>query len=112
MHPTRDARVILRHCDDYDPQVIRAIIREGLEELGLRPKGRTLLKPNLVCAGELFEHAHTRPEFAEGVLLALKDRDQGEMTELAVGERCAITIPTRFVYKESGFDAVIERTGV
>jgi uncharacterized protein (DUF362 family) len=109
--PAGDARVILRHCDSYDPQRIRAIVREGLEELGLRPRGRTLLKPNLVCAGEMFTHAHTRPEVAEGVLLALRDRDEGAMTELAVGERCAITIPTRFVFKESGFDPVIERVG-
>ena len=65
-----------------DPEKIRRIIREGLEELGLKPHGRTLVKPNLVCAGELFEHAHTRPEFAEGVLLALRDRDDGAMTEL------------------------------
>jgi uncharacterized protein (DUF362 family) len=111
MHPTNDARVILRHCDSYDAWKIRTIIREGLEELGLRPHGRTLVKPNLVCAGELFEHAHTRPEFAEGVLFALRDRAEGAMTELAVGERCAITIPTRFVFKESGFDPVIERAG-
>jgi uncharacterized protein (DUF362 family) len=111
MHPTQDARVILRHCDSYEPERIRAIVREGLEELGLRPRGRTLLKPNLVCAGEMFEHAHTRSEFAEGVLLALRDRDEGAMTELAVGERCAITIPTRFVFAQAGFDPVIERTG-
>jgi uncharacterized protein (DUF362 family) len=110
MHPTRDARVILRHCDSYDPQRIRTIVREGMEELGLRPRGRTLLKPNLVAAGELFEHAHTRPEVGEGVLLALRDRDEGAMTELAVGERCAITIPSRFAFLESGFDPVIERT--
>src|SRR5579883_621620 len=111
MHPTRDAKVIVRHCDVYDAQRIRTIVREGLEELDLRPHGRTLVKPNLVAAGELFEHAHTRPEFGEGVLLALKDRDEGKMSELAVGERCAITIPTRMVFAESGFDAVIKRTG-
>jgi uncharacterized protein (DUF362 family) len=111
MHPTHDARVILRHCPAYDPAKIRAIVREGLEELGLRPRGRTLVKPNLVCAGEMFEHAHTRAEFAEGVLLALRDRDEGEMTELAVGERCAITIPTRFVFEQSGFDEVMGRIG-
>ncbi|HEX7603228.1 MAG TPA: DUF362 domain-containing protein [Polyangiaceae bacterium] len=110
MHPARDAKVILRHCDSYDPQRIRTIVREAMEELELRPHGRTLVKPNLVCAGELFEHAHTRPEFAEGVLLALRDRDQGAMTELAVGERCAITIPTRFAYEEAGFNPVIART--
>ena len=110
MHPTRDAKVILRHCDSYDPERIRIIVREGMEELGLRPHGRTLVKPNLVCAGELFEHAHTRPEFAEGVLLALRDRDDGAMTELAVGERCAVTIPTRYAFQEAGFNPVLERT--
>ena len=111
MHPTRDAKVILRHCEAYDAQTIRKIIREGMEELNLRPHGRTLVKPNLVAAGELFEHAHTRPEFGEGVLLALQDRNEGKMTELAVGERCAITIPSRLAFKQSGFDDVIKRVG-
>src|SRR5687768_17918536 len=76
----RKPKVIIRHCDAYDPERIRAIVREGLEELDLRPRGRTLVKPNIVCAGEHFEHAHTRPEFVEGVLLALRDRDEGKMT--------------------------------
>src|ERR1700729_849657 len=110
MKPAIAPRVILRHCDEYDPHRIRTIVREGLEELHLRPHGRTLVKPNLVCAGEMFAHAHTRPEFAEGVLLALRDRDDGGMTELAVGERCAITIPTRFVFGQAGLDPVLART--
>jgi uncharacterized protein (DUF362 family) len=109
MHPTQDARVILRHCESYDVQAIRKIVREGLIELGLRPFGRTLVKPNLVAAGELFEHAHTRPEFVEGVLAAIRDRDDGKMSELAVGERCAITIPTRFAFEQAGMLPVLER---
>jgi uncharacterized protein (DUF362 family) len=104
-------KVILRHCDAYDVERIRKIVREGLEELGLKPSGRTLVKPNLVASGPLFEHAHTRPEFGEGVLLALRDRDGG-MTELAVGERCGITIPTRMAFEGSGFDGVVKRLGV
>lgn len=102
-------RVIIRHCDEYDPQRIREIVRQGLEELGLRPFGRTLVKPNLVAAGDYFPHAHTRPEFAEGVLRALLDRAEGTMTELAVGERCGITLPTRIAFAESGFDAMLAR---
>jgi hypothetical protein len=66
-------RVIIRHRDAYEPQRIRVLVREALEELGLRPHGRTLLKPNIVMAGEGFEHAFTRPEFVEGVLLGLQD---------------------------------------
>src|SRR5688572_28115913 len=103
MHPTQTPRVILRHCDAYDPERIRRIIREGLEELDLRPFGRTLLKPNIVASGPLFENAHTRPEFVEGVLRALQDRGTSRMSELAVGERCGITIPTRAAFEGANF---------
>jgi uncharacterized protein (DUF362 family) len=109
MKPVARPRVILRHCDAYDAERIRAIVGEGLATLGLEPRGRTLVKPNLVAAGEYFPHAYTRPEFAEGVLRALKDRDRGAVTELAIGERCGITIPTRMVFRESGYDAMLER---
>jgi uncharacterized protein (DUF362 family) len=103
-------KVILRRCDRYDVERIRSIVREGLDELGLRPKGRTLLKPNVVASGQLFPHAYTRPEFVEGVLLALKDRDDG-MSELAVGERCGITVPTRAAFDGAGYYPMIERVG-
>src|SRR5947207_3423926 len=109
MHPTQTPRVIIRHCDSYDPERIRIIAREGLEELGLRPYGRTLLKPNIVAAGPLFEHAHTRPEFVEGVLMALKDRQDGRMTELAVGERCGITVPTRAAFEGANYNPMLKR---
>lgn len=110
MRPSASPQVILRHAPGYDVQLIREIVREGMAVLGLRPRGRTLVKPNLVAAGPLFEHAHTRAEFVEGVLLALRDRDDGALTELGVGERCGITIPSRFVFREAGIDPVIERT--
>ncbi|HSL94467.1 MAG TPA: DUF362 domain-containing protein [Thermoleophilia bacterium] len=104
--------VILRACPSYDVSRVRTIVREGLEELGLHPTGRTLVKPNLVASGQLFTHAHTRAEFFEGVLQALRDRDDGGVTELAVGERSGVTIPTRFSYAGAGYDRVIRRTGV
>lgn len=110
MHPTKDAKVILRHCDSYDPEKIRAIVREGIRTLGLSPKGKTLLKPNVVASGPLFEHAHTRKELVEGVLMALRDCDAG-ITELAVGERCGITVPTRFAFEEAGYMPMLERQG-
>jgi uncharacterized protein (DUF362 family) len=109
MKPPTEPKVILRHCADYDVQKIRAIVKEGMGELGLVPHGRTLLKPNLVAAGPLFPHAHTRPEVAEAVLLALEDVGKGKMSELAVGERCGITIPTRLAFKGSGFDDMLAR---
>jgi len=109
MHIPARPKVILRHCADYDPERIRTIVREGLTELGLRPHGRTLVKPNLVAAGPLFPHAYTRAEFAEGVVRALKDRAEGTLTELAIGERCGITVPTRTTFDLSGYDALLKR---
>lgn len=105
----REPTVIIRACDSYDVHRIRKIVREGMEELDLRPSGRTLVKPNIVASGPLFPHAYTRPEFMEGVLLAVKDRDDGDMTEIAVGERCGITIPTRTAYNQAGYNDMFRR---
>ncbi len=112
MKPTATApKVILRNCPEYDAQNIRRLVREGMDELGLKPFGRTLVKPNVVSSGPLFEHAHTRPEVVEGVLMAIKDRSE-KLEELAVGERCGITIPTRYAFTGAGFDPMLERQGV
>jgi uncharacterized protein (DUF362 family) len=69
------------------------------------------VKPNLVAAGEQFPHAFTRPEVGEGVLRALRDVGGPAIQELAVGERCGITIPTRRSFKDSGWDAMLARVG-
>lgn len=103
--------VIIRHCPDYDVDRIQTIAREGLEALDLRPHGRTLLKPNVVASGELFPHAYTRAEFVEGVLRALKERATPDLEELAVGERCGITIPTRYAYKGAEYYEMVKRVG-
>src|SRR5437762_8392941 len=112
MKPSTSPRVIIRHCPEYDVERIRQIVREGLNELGLKPEGLTLVKPNLVAAGKLFPHAHTRAEFGEGVLRALREVGGEAITELAVGERCGITIPTRSAFEQSGFEEMVRRLGV
>ncbi len=62
-------KVLIRRCDDYDPEKIYGIVKEGMEELGVRPTGRILLKPNVVIAhSEVFPHAFTRKEFLDGVM--------------------------------------------
>lgn len=104
-----EPKVILRSCRTYDVETIRRIVREGIEELGLHPAGRTLVKPNLVAAGDMFPHAYTRPEVGEGVLRALQDTGGDAMTELAVGERCGITVPTRYAFRDSGWDAMLKK---
>ena len=110
-------KVILRSCADYDVEMIRRIVGDGLREFGLRPSGRTLVKPNLVTANPLFQHAYTRPEFTEGVLLALRDRDAEvpggpKMTELALGERSGLMTPTRYALDRAGYNPMLKRLGV
>ncbi|RLB65077.1 MAG: hypothetical protein DRI90_02975 [Deltaproteobacteria bacterium] len=108
-----EPKVILRHCDEYDPDRIRAIVREGLDELGLRPTGRVLVKPNLVIAlPGIFDHAFTRPELLDGLLGALKDRADEGIEEIAVGERCGITMPTRLAYEGAGYPGVVAKHNV
>ncbi len=111
MKTTAQPKVIIRRCESYDVDKIRAIIREGLDELGLKPRGRTLVKPNCVASGPMFKDAFTRPEFLEGVLGGLRDRDGG-ITELAVGERCGITIPTRTSFDGAGYYPMFKRAAV
>lgn len=103
--------VILRDCPDYDVARIQGLVRQGLETLDLRPHGRTLVKPNVVASGPHFPHAYTRPEFMEGVLMALKERAQPDIIEIAVGERCGITMPTRFAYKNADYYEMVRRVG-
>lgn len=104
--------MIIRDCREYDSERIRSIVRDGLERLDLRPKGNTLIKPNVVAAGPRFPHAFTRPEFIEGVVHALRDRDEGAMRKLAVGERSGITMPTRYVFERGEYNKMARRAKV
>ncbi len=102
-------KVLIRRCEQYDPQRIGGIIREGMEELDVRPAGRILLKPNVVIAHpEVFPHAFTRKEFLEGALIATRSRAEN-FREIAVGERSGITLPTRFTFKNAGYPEVLKR---
>jgi len=105
-------RVLLLRCDEYDPARIAQVIGAGMDELGVRPRGRTMVKPNCVIAHpEFFPHAFTRAEFLEGLLAALQSRGEA-MTDLSVGERCGITIPTRYNYASAGYLPVLKRRHV
>jgi uncharacterized protein (DUF362 family) len=80
-----------------------------MDELGLKPRGRTLVKPNTVISHDLFfPHSYTRSEFLDGLLGAIRERDE-EVTELSVGERCGITIPTRFAFANAHYRPVLRR---
>jgi uncharacterized protein (DUF362 family) len=105
-------KVIIRKCPDYDTDRITGIVREGMEELGAKPEGYILLKPNAVIAHpEIFPNAFTRKEFLDGVIAATKSLAVN-IKEIAVGERCGIVIPTRFSFKNAGYPEIIKKHGV
>ncbi len=104
-------KVIIRRCERYDAGLIAGIIKEGMQEFGVRPRGRVLFKPNTVLAQpEVFPYAFTRAEFLEGAIMAARELGQ-DVSQMAVGERCGITIPTRFCFKNAGFLPVLKRQG-
>jgi uncharacterized protein (DUF362 family) len=105
-------KVLIRRCDEYDADRIRGIVNEGMEELGVKPSGRVLLKPNVVIAHpEMFPHAFTRKEFLDGVIGATKDQAES-VKELAVGERSGLTLATRWAFKNAGYPEVLKRHGI
>ena len=108
---THKHKVLIMRCEGYDPDRIAGIVKEGMAELGVVPKGRILLKPNVVLAHpEIFPNAYTRAEFLDGVLKAVRSRAQN-CEEIAVGERSGITIPTRFNFKNAGYPEIIAKRG-
>lgn len=103
--------VIIRACPEYDTGRIQTLVGEALDRLELRPRGRTLVKPNVVASGPHFPHAYTRPEFLEGVLGALKERAGSDTEQIAVGERSGITMSTRYAYTGAGYYPMARRVG-
>lgn len=102
-------RVLIRRCEEYDPQKIYGIVKEGMEELDVKPSRKILLKPNVVLAEpEIFPHAFTRKEFLDGAIAATKARAEGA-EEISVGERSGITVPTRYCFKNAGYLEVFKK---
>lgn len=96
-------------CGEYDPQRISAIVKTGMEALGIRPSDKVILKPNVVIAHpKIFPHAFTRKEFLDGVLAAARSL-AATNTEIAVGERSGITLPTRFCFRHAGYPEVLKK---
>jgi uncharacterized protein (DUF362 family) len=102
-------KVLIMKCDAYDPDKIAGIIKEGMEELDIKPAGNILLKPNVVIAHpDTFPNAFTRKEFLDGTIAAVKSRAV-DVKEIAVGERSGITLPTRWAFKNAGYPHVLKK---
>ena len=102
-------KVLIMRCNEYDSERIAGIIKEGMEELNVKPCGRILLKPNVVIAHpEIFPYAFTRKEFLDGAIKATKEKAE-HVKEISVGERSGITVPTRYNFKNAGYPEVFKK---
>ncbi len=104
-------KVILRRCESPDPEKVRAIVRESFEELGVRPYGRVLIKPNIVTANKVYiHHSYTHPGVVEGLVLELKKMET--VKAITIGESSAYGMPPGIFAHESGYDALAKKLNV
>jgi uncharacterized protein (DUF362 family) len=102
--------VLLKRVEDYDPLLLRKVIDEGLELLGEKPKGRVFIKPNVVFANKRYSrHAFTNPELVGQMVDALR---RGGVADLAIGESGGFAVPTRMLFKQSGYYEMGKERGI
>ena len=96
-------KVIIRGCPDYeDVSRIRGIVSEGMEQLGAKPLGKVLLKPNIVFAHKRYARfTYTHPAVIEALLDELAARP--EVERIIIGERTSVYMPTRFNFAQAGY---------
>ncbi|NMD40182.1 MAG: DUF362 domain-containing protein [Deltaproteobacteria bacterium] len=97
----KDRWVLLRRVDQYDPVKMASVVSEGFELLGRTPRGRVLIKPNVVFANKRYSmHAFTHPSLVGTTVDHLR---RYPISDLTVGESGGFAIPTRLVFKEAGY---------
>ena len=107
-----ERKVILRKCEEYDMDRVSSIIRESMEQLGARPRGRILIKPNVVTANkEYVHHSYTEPRVIESMVRVLRE-SYGAGDDITVGESGGIGLPTRMFFADSGIAKMAKRIGV
>ncbi len=107
---SKDTRVLILKCHDYDPEKITALVSRGMKELGYEAKGKVYVKPNAVYAtknGKYGTTAYTDPAVVEGALAALGSTPGVERIDM--GEKTAIGYPTRMIMKYAGYYGVIKK---
>ena len=105
----RSHRVIVRRCDSPDPDRVRAIVAESFQDLGIRPAGKALIKPNVVTANRRYiHHSYTDPRIVAATIDVLREAGASRVT---VGESGGYGIPSRLFLNEAGYLAM-RRPGV
>ena len=98
-------KVIIRKAPEYDPEIIKKIIQEGIKDFGLAPqiKGRITIKPNVVIAHpKIAPSAFTRAEFLDGLLGALDAEKKGEL-KIVMAEKTGAGLPTARMFRHAGY---------
>jgi uncharacterized protein (DUF362 family) len=103
-------KVIVRRCDAYDVSAMGEIIRQGMEELKEEPKGKILIKPNVVCSTSVVQGAHTHTSVVEAAVNALRRLNAG--SQITIGESGGMAIPTRLFFHHAGYSRMARRVGV
>lgn len=103
-------KVIIRRCEAYDPSLLQQIIQEGIEELGEQPKGKVLIKPNVVFSTRAVQSAHTHIGVVEATVNALRGLNAG--SQVTIGESGGMAIPTRLFFYHAGYSRMAKRLGV
>jgi len=103
-------KVIVRRCDSYDVSVIEKIVDQAIDDLGERPHGKILVKPNVVCSTPVVRSAHTDTAVAEAVVNVLRRRAAG--SEISLGESGGMAIPTRLFFHHAGYSRMAKRLAV
>jgi uncharacterized protein (DUF362 family) len=104
-------KVIIRRCEAYDVDRIASIIKDAMAELGETPRGRILIKPNVVTANKGYiHHSYTEPRVVEAMVTSL--RESNSEAGITIGESGGIAIPTRMFFTDSGYYEMGKRLGV
>lgn len=106
-----ERKVIIKKCDTYDHKTIKKIIRDGIEELGQKPSGNILIKPNIVTANkEYIHHSYTEPAMLDAMVDCLRSDLNSE--KITIGESGGIGIPSRMFFAESGIKTLADKLNV
>ncbi len=102
-------QVLIKRCDRYDVGTIQALIAEGMETFGAKPKGRVFVKPNIVFAHHDEDSYGTTMYTSKSVVEAAVRNlhDTPGVSRVDIGEKTAIGAPTRLMYKYSGYTKMV-----
>jgi uncharacterized protein (DUF362 family) len=96
--------VLIRKCEEYDPDKIAEIMREGMTTFGYSPSGNVYVKPNVVFASREPKFgitAYTHNAVISACLNTLANHNG--VNRVDMGENTGIGVPTRLNYKKAGY---------